>query len=272
MPKPVVHPATQKLLSAFARDPAHALCLSGEPGVGLSTIAHDIAAELSKASTITTITPDEKSLIPIEVVQNLYKQTRGVQQDKRFIVVDDADSMSLPAQNALLKLLEEPVKNVHFILTTHKPGQLLATIRSRSQVISVLPLDDTASKKILAGYNLTPTQLAQAMFLAAGRPAELTRLATDQAYFANKTTLVTDARSFLQADGYTRLTLAKKYTDRPAALAFLAMTAKLLNFMLLKQKNYQSAAMMDLLDDTMARLEANGHVRTQLMYLVTKLP
>lgn len=52
-----------------------------------------------------------------------------------------AESMSAEAQNALLKVLEEPPAETVFILTCHTANSLLQTIRSRSQIIT---LEDTA--------------------------------------------------------------------------------------------------------------------------------
>jgi hypothetical protein len=137
-------------------------------------------------------------------------------------------------------------------------------------MIDVLPIDQPGSQKLLKAYELSPTEQAQVLFLASGKPAELKRLASDKDYFAAKTAVVTDARTFLQADVYTKLTIIKKYNDRVGALDFLAMCARLLSFTLLRQKNVSSADMMVALDEVMKRIEANGHVRTQLMYLVTR--
>jgi hypothetical protein len=49
----------------------------------------------------------------------------------RICILLAADSASTPAQNALLKVLEEPPAHTRLILTTHKPGKLLPTILSR---------------------------------------------------------------------------------------------------------------------------------------------
>lgn len=272
MTKLVINEATQKLLRAYLKSPAHALCLSGDEGVGLGSIATMLAEALSESpQTITHILP-EKGLISIERVRQLYEQTRSIQHGKRCIIIDDADAMSVDAQNALLKLLEEPVQNVHFILTTHHLPVVLATITSRVQVINVLQVSEGESKKLLETYSLDQTRATQTLFLASGRPAELTRLASDAEYFGSKVGVVTDARTFLQADTYGRLKVVKRYTDRSGALEFLTACAKLLNFSLVKQRNFSAADSMDVFDLVMKRVEANGHVRTHLMYLVTKLP
>lgn len=49
---------------------------------------------------------------------------------KVYIIVE-AETMNVPAQNAALKLLEEPPRGVHFILCTDNPEKLLVTVRSR---------------------------------------------------------------------------------------------------------------------------------------------
>lgn len=58
----------------------------------------------------------------------------------RMVVIDDADTMNRNAQNALLKVLEEPPKNSILILIAHRPGMLIPTIRSRSRMFEFAPL------------------------------------------------------------------------------------------------------------------------------------
>mgnify|MGYP003334797210 CR=1 FL=1 len=272
MAKLLINPATQKLLDAYIKAPAHALCITGDIGSGTGSVAAMLAEQLAGKPQLVTYIAPEKGLISIERIRQLYEQTRSIQQTKRCIVIDDADAMSHDAQNALLKLLEEPVENVHFILTTHHETGLLATIKSRTQMVQLLPITAMQSQELLKNYSFDETASRQALFLASGHPAELTRLADDRDYFANRSVVVTDARNFLQADDYGRLVVIKKYTDRTNALEFLSMCAKLLSFSLLKQRNYSAADVMSVLDEVMQRIEANGHVRTHLMHLVTKLP
>lgn len=49
----------------------------------------------------------------------------------KVYVIRDADTMNIPAQNAMLKLLEEPPKSAGFILCAANPENLLPTVRSR---------------------------------------------------------------------------------------------------------------------------------------------
>ena len=53
----------------------------------------------------------------------------------KFYVVKGADLMTSAAQNALLKVLEEPPSNVHIILLATEADKILTTIKSRTQFI-----------------------------------------------------------------------------------------------------------------------------------------
>ena len=59
----------------------------------------------------------------------------------RVLIVDGADSMNQSAQNAALKLLEEPPPNVLILLVAHRPSLLLPTVRSRCRALRMAPLD-----------------------------------------------------------------------------------------------------------------------------------
>ena len=62
----------------------------------------------------------------------------------RWILVEDAHRLNGHAANMLLKTLEEPPPDCHFILVTHRPDAMLPTIRSRAERIAFAPLPDTA--------------------------------------------------------------------------------------------------------------------------------
>jgi hypothetical protein len=53
----------------------------------------------------------------------------------KVAVLLGAESLSIPAQNAMLKLLEEPPKNTFLILIATSPYRLLPTMRSRCQLL-----------------------------------------------------------------------------------------------------------------------------------------
>lgn len=63
--------------------------------------------------------------------------------EKHYVLVDDIDSMTVAAQNAMLKTLEEPVSPTLFILTGTIKRNILQTIISRSFVLSPHLLSDS---------------------------------------------------------------------------------------------------------------------------------
>ena len=57
------------------------------------------------------------------------------EKGKRIVLIEPADALNQAASNALLKILEEPPENTLFILVTSQAQKLIATIRSRCQLL-----------------------------------------------------------------------------------------------------------------------------------------
>jgi len=87
----------------------------------------------------------------------------------RVIVLAPAEALGAGAANALLKNLEEPPGDSLFLLISHVPGAVLATIRSRCQPVQMPVPDETEALLWLQG-ELDPDEAAQAAALAPGRP------------------------------------------------------------------------------------------------------
>lgn len=69
----------------------------------------------------------------------------------RVFMLFNCDKMLAPAQNAFLKILEEPPANVMFILTVTSANMLLETVRSRSRIYSLFPADTEEAAAYLSG-------------------------------------------------------------------------------------------------------------------------
>jgi len=67
----------------------------------------------------------------------------------KVIIADSADKLSDSAQNAVLKLLEEPPEGTLWILVTDAPSKLRPTILSRCRAVRFAPLPDEAVAEIL---------------------------------------------------------------------------------------------------------------------------
>ena len=270
----VLQPTTKRLVDAYCQYPKHALLLRGSVGSGLGTLASAIALQLVTHPTdISFVEPDKKGTITIEQVRGLYVSTRDKRTTHQVILIDDIDTMSREAQNAFLKLLEEPPTHAYFIVTTHAPEALLPTIVSRVQIIDVQPVSERASVELLDSL-ITPTTTTkqQILFLARGLPAELTRLASDSQYFDSQVSSVHAAQQLLAKPLHERLVLVSAYTDRAKAQQLVAVLAMLVEFMLRRTPNEEKLiAAARIIEMTTKRLEANGHVRTQLTNLVFQI-
>jgi DNA polymerase-3 subunit delta' len=75
--------------------------------------------------------------------------TRPTLGSRRAVIIDPADDLEKSSVNALLKSLEEPPAGTFFLLVTHRPGRLLATVRSRCRVLRFAPLGNAEIDAIL---------------------------------------------------------------------------------------------------------------------------
>lgn len=97
----------------------------------------------------------------VRSVATFFRKTASVDGGWRIAVIDDADSMTWAAQNALLKILEEPPARSLLILVSHRLGAMLPTILSRAIVFNFQPLDDVHVREAIKRY--TPPQADDTM-------------------------------------------------------------------------------------------------------------
>lgn len=82
-------------------------------------------------NTITALSIEQVRQLQLSVLQ------APLQHTKRILFIPQIELASDPAQNALLKLLEEPPAHIQFILTTSQLSSVLETIQSRSELIPI---------------------------------------------------------------------------------------------------------------------------------------
>lgn len=194
---PVGHDDIRARLHAAAqRDRlAHALLFTGPAGVGKSLVALELAArllcEVSAAAPCGDCAacaqvgagthPDflrvglvsGKKEISIEAIRQLKRAMlmRAVRGPRKVGVIDDADRLSLAAQNALLKTLEEPPRGAVLILVTPSVPALLPTVRSRCQLQIFQPLAPAQVAAVLSATpDIAPDESATLAANAQGSP------------------------------------------------------------------------------------------------------
>lgn len=186
---------TAEAFAATLLDPTTGPTLSGdiEPEEGSETARliaagvhpdlHIITKELARYSDDRAIRERKLISIPKEVVEehllepaSLAASIRSGAQAGKVFIVDEAELLNLPTQNALLKTLEEPAEGTVIILVTSAPELLLPTMRSRCQRVSFEPLDADSMSKWLKrweserGAKVDAKSAKWALEFAAGSP------------------------------------------------------------------------------------------------------
>jgi len=94
----------------------------------------------------------EFSIEKIELVRELNDFLRLKEPEKTVIVIRDCDRATTEALNAFLKNLEEPQKNIKFILTARNVYKIPETILSRCQIVRTINSDKTSVNKEIDGF------------------------------------------------------------------------------------------------------------------------
>lgn len=272
-----LHPDTRKQIQQLSDNLPQGILLKGSSGVGLCTIARSIAGS-QLANIIAPTDKDGKPTndgsgeIRIAQIRELAAQIRGKSTTKRIIIIDDADRMNSAAQNAFLKLLEEPTQHTHFILTSHHAEQLLPTVVSRVQPSIVRDISKEQSLLFIKRLGETDARRTQQLlFLASGKPAEILRLYQSSEYFSQSAKAVEDARSFLGGQLPDRVKVVQSYhNDRPGALRMLEQAIRILDTTLRNKPTSTTIYSASQLVDIYARLQQNGNVRLQLLSFVVQ--
>ena len=89
--------------------------------------------------------PEGKRGIAVDQIRQLRSDAyiRPNEAGRKVFLIEDAQTMNDSAQNALLKVLEDGPAYLAFLLLSENPQQLLETIRSRCEVLSLAPEEDT---------------------------------------------------------------------------------------------------------------------------------
>jgi DNA polymerase-3 subunit delta' len=225
--------AERALLDAYrgGRSP-HAWLIGGPPGIGKATLAYRLArfalahpdpssaavqaapslalpadhpvtrrvgAQAHGNLLVLERTPGEsgtlRTTIAVDDVRrtvSFFGSTAG-EGGWRIAIVDAVDELNAAGANALLKILEEPPARAMFVLVSHAPGRVLATLRSRSRRLALRPLEaadvaraaasalghDTEEPELRAAAEAAEGSVARALSLLDGTALTLRRRITD---------------------------------------------------------------------------------------------
>ena len=172
-------PVITRLQQAVAGDMTHAWLFTGPPGSGRSNAAVAFAAALqceeggcgtchSCHSVAVGSHPDvrvtrtEKLSIGVDDVRELVRTAALAPVGRRYqvMVIEDADRLTEPAANALLKAVEEPNARTVWLLCAPTVEDVLPTIRSRTRLVVLATPAARDVADFLVSRDETPREVA----------------------------------------------------------------------------------------------------------------
>lgn len=225
-----------------------------------------------KQAEIFLIEPDDTGKIKIDAVRKLLESTVVTPKNDRYFLIFQAESMLSGAQNALLKELEEPKSKYFFILFSTQSTKLLATIRSRTQKIS---LENLSLDKINAFFeqqfpNISGEQRKQVQFIA-GHDLDLWQdLLEDDDKLTQKLKLASIAKCLVaEKQPYERLKLISQVgNDRATSLEFASLSLRIYRQLLRTQPKQIWRDRLEKWLKTFENLQNNGSVKLNLVQAI----
>lgn len=211
----VLHSATQKQYQSFIQAPSHAVLLLGPSGSGKLALAKQMLEPILSLSPGTfdsylyaiVSSPQEGKAIGIEVVREmehfLSLKVPSHAKFNRAIIVEDSHKLTIEAQNALLKTLEEPPEGTIIVLTANHAQSLLPTIRSRAQAVAVKSPGIAALQNYFVDNGASSKDVTQAYAISGGLPGLMSAMLNDSDHPLKEATL--KAKELLSQSTYERL-------------------------------------------------------------------
>lgn len=178
--------------------------------------------------------PDEKNVIRVDKIRELEAEMSTKKTSQRFFVVKHAETINEAAENAALKLCEEPKENCHLVFLATDLTAFLPTILSRASVY-VQRVDNPL----------------------------------DQPINASEETL-SEARSLLKSTGRETLLLVNRWTDKKSKkerqdiLKILSCTIEIAYKSYFKTGNPNFLKKVPNLITAYENIKGNGHIKLQL--------
>ena len=180
---------------------------------------------------------EKPKAVSIGDIRDLIRETTMLPADgdRMVFVIDNAQDMQAPAQNALLKVFEEPPEGVFLFLLTESRKALLPTVRSRGQIIVMRgETDGELTEKLRRQFpNAGPEEIDAAVRAAGGCLGAAENFLQKKAV-QDRETVRNWMRAVFEGDKYERLSvLATPKYKRETLLPLLDLFLRMLTDVLL---------------------------------------
>ena len=178
--------------------PHQAFFFSGPEGVGKASVAREFAGRLlggdgddpAGEQDFLFLQPEDgehrEKKIPVEAIRDagVFLSRFPIKAKRRVVLIDRAEFLSEQAQNALLKMFEEPNGSSAIILVASRSGNIRDTVLSRSFRVS-FPLvpEETIRTDVMRRFGETSVGSLEPFFFALGRPGIVVSALVDPAAF-----------------------------------------------------------------------------------------
>jgi DNA polymerase-3 subunit delta' len=157
------------------------------------------ALKISNGESSETSTLDE-----IRTIKNfLYK--KSIKSNYRTVIINNASNLNKFAQNALLKISEEPTENSLIILICEDKESIFQTLYSRFQKIYFSRLKDEELENFLLNFSKNKTKIKELIQISNGLPGLALAILKDE----NFKKIFEDAKMFLKSKGEAKINFIK---------------------------------------------------------------
>lgn len=161
---------SQDQFDNFIKNPPQSILLIAPKGSGKKTILEELARNITpnnRDSVLNIAFDPGKTSIGIDQIRQLKQSLKLKSIQQKAIIINDADALTVEAQNSFLKLLEEPPLYVHFLLGANNQSDLLDTIKSRT---ALWRLSQPKEGQVIEYYSKFPQdEVKKAYLIAQGR-------------------------------------------------------------------------------------------------------
>ena len=118
------------------------------PGQGKTSLAKIVVTDILDCTYLYINASDENGIDTIRTKIMGFATTKSIDGKLKVIILDEADGLSIQAQQALRNCMEEYSNNVRFILTANYRYKIIQAIQSRCQDYDIIPSIEGCIKRI----------------------------------------------------------------------------------------------------------------------------